>query len=80
MSKPMANSYVDPAVQTLLANLTNLTDNTGGTASGTLAAIAAGASYAQSDIVAIKNAIASLAKLVNAIVNKDNATVHAPRQ
>lgn len=47
--------------------LTSLTDNTGGTASGTLAAITAGASYAQADMVAAKNALASLAANVNAI-------------
>lgn len=38
-----------------------LTDSTGGTASNTLAAITAGASYAQADLTAIKNALASLA-------------------
>jgi hypothetical protein len=39
----------------------SLTDSTGGTASTTLAAITAGAAYAQADMTAIKNAIASLA-------------------
>jgi hypothetical protein len=39
----------------------SLTDSTGGTASTTLAAITAGAAYAQADLTAIKNAIASLA-------------------
>jgi hypothetical protein len=39
----------------------SLTDSTGGTASTTLAAITAGASYDQADMTAIKNAIASLA-------------------
>jgi hypothetical protein len=72
--------YVDPTVQALLTNIKNLTDNTGGTASVTLAAITAGAAYAQADMVAVKNAIASLAAIVNAIVNKDNATVHVPGQ
>lgn len=43
------------------AAITALTDSTGGTPSTTLAAITAGASYAQADLVAIKNAIASLA-------------------
>ncbi len=38
-----------------------LTDSTGGTASTTLAAITAGATYAQADMTAVKNAIASLA-------------------
>lgn len=38
-----------------------LTDSTGGTASTTLAAITAGAEYAQADATAIKNALASLA-------------------
>jgi hypothetical protein len=40
---------------------TGLTDSTGGTPSTTLAAITAGASYAQADLVAVKNAISSLA-------------------
>lgn len=44
-----------------IAALDALTDSTGGTASNTLAAITAGASYAQADITAIKNALASLA-------------------
>jgi len=39
----------------------SLTNNTGGTASTTLAAITAGAAYDQADLTAIKNAIASLA-------------------
>lgn len=55
-----------------------LTDSTGGTASNTLAAITAGGSYAQADLTAIKNAIASLAakialiqtQLKNAGVNR----------
>jgi hypothetical protein len=38
-----------------------LTDSTGGTPSTTLAAIAAGAAYAQADMTATKNALASLA-------------------
>lgn len=42
-----------------------LTDSTGGTASTTFAAIAAGASYAQGDIVAIKNALAQIALQFN---------------
>lgn len=44
-----------------------ITDNTGGTVSTTLAAIAAGATYAQSDIVAIKDALASIAAILNEI-------------
>lgn len=40
---------------------TSLTDSTGGSVSTTLAAITAGASYAQADLVALKNAVASLA-------------------
>lgn len=45
--------------------VTALTDSSGGTASDTLAAITAGATYAQADIVAIQNAIASLAAKIN---------------
>lgn len=44
-----------------------LTDSTGGTAATTLAAITAGASYAQADAVATKNALAQLALSVNTI-------------
>lgn len=60
-------------VTTTMANLTGsdlstLTDSSGGTASDTLASIAAGASYAQADMVAVKNAIASLAAKINAMI------------
>ncbi len=49
------------------AALTGFTDNSGGTVSHTLAAVTAGGSYAQADIVALKNAVASLAAQLNAI-------------
>lgn len=42
-----------------------LTNNTGGTVSTTLAAITAGAAYTQADMLAVKNALASLADQVN---------------
>lgn len=42
-----------------------ITDSTGGTPSTTFAAIAAGASYAQADIIAIKNALAEIALVIN---------------
>lgn len=42
-------------------NTTALTDSSGGTASTTLAVIVAGASYAQADMAAAQNAIASIA-------------------
>src|ERR1700733_8059020 len=45
-----------------------LTDSTGGTPSGTLAAITAGGSYAQADMTAVKNALASLAAQYNALL------------
>jgi hypothetical protein len=48
-------------------NRAALTDSTGGTVSQTLAAITAGAAYAQADAVATKNALASLAAEVNAL-------------
>lgn len=38
-----------------------LTDNSGGTASTTIASITAGAAYSQADMTAVKNAIATLA-------------------
>lgn len=51
------------------ANVPAITDNTGGvnTLPGTLAAIAAGAAYAQGDMVAVKNAIAVLANEINTL-------------
>ena len=49
-------------------DVTALTDSTGGTATSTLAAITAGAAYAQADAVATKNALASLAANNNAIL------------
>jgi hypothetical protein len=55
---------IDSAI-TGTANTSQLTDSTGGTVSTTLAAITAGASYAQADLTAIKNAIASLASAAN---------------
>jgi hypothetical protein len=50
---------------TSLAGLGGLTDSTGGTPGTTLAAIAAGSSYSQADLVAVKNALATLAAQVN---------------
>jgi hypothetical protein len=55
--QPAAAGQAAAAAQTQDA----VTDSTGGTASTTLAAITAGAAYAQADLTAIKNAIASLA-------------------
>lgn len=51
---------------------TSLTDSTGGSVSTTLAAITAGAAYAQADATAMKNAIASLAAEL-ALVKTDMA-------
>lgn len=49
-----------------LATVPAITDSTGGTPSATFAAITAGGSYAQADIVAIKNALAEIAVVLNA--------------
>jgi hypothetical protein len=54
-----------PVAQRSGSAQTAITDSTGGTASATFAAIAAGASYAQADIVAIKNALAQIAVSLN---------------
>ena len=51
-----------------VGELTMFTDNSGGTASDTLAAITAGSTYAQADITALKNAVASLAAKIDAII------------
>jgi hypothetical protein len=58
---------VTPVIQPASANQAAITDSTGGTASTTLAAITAGAAYAQSDMTAVKNALASLARLQDAM-------------
>lgn len=50
------NDHADPQV-----TIPALTDSTGGTPATTLAAITAGAGYAQADMVAVKNAISQLA-------------------
>lgn len=47
------------------ADIPNMVDNTGGTISSTCAAIAAGALYAQADMVAAKNCLASLLAKIN---------------
>jgi hypothetical protein len=53
-----------------------LTNNTGGTVSTTLAAITAGATYTQADMLAVKNALASLADQVNKIRTDDLDTAN----
>jgi hypothetical protein len=55
----------------LLADLTALTDNSGGTASGTLAAITSETSGAASSYAETRNAIASLAARVNSLAVLD---------
>lgn len=58
-----------PIAQPANANQGAFTDNTGGSASGTLtlAAITAGAGYTQADMTAVKNAIATIAAAHNQI-------------
>ena len=46
-------------------DLTTLVDSTGGTASTTFAAITAGATYAQADMVAVKNALSETVVALN---------------
>lgn len=61
---PDGSAVALPIASANQANVTQtqatLTDSTGGTASTTLAAITAGAAYAQADMTAVKNAIATL--------------------
>lgn len=52
---------------TQASNIADLTDSSGGTASDTIAAITAGGSYAQADMTAVKNALASLTAKFNAL-------------
>jgi hypothetical protein len=54
-----------------------LTNNTGGTVSTTLAAITAGAIYTQADMLAVKNALASLADQFNKLRNDHLDTTNA---
>lgn len=65
-ARARANLGVDGITD--IAAITPLTDSTGGTPSGTLAAITAGGTYAQADMVAVKNAIASLNAQLAAII------------
>lgn len=55
----------------MLANLQTiaapLVDNTGGAASPTFAAIAAGGAYSQTDMTAVKNALSQIAATLNSI-------------
>jgi len=70
-----ATPIIQPAAAgqaTVSQTQTSLTDSTGGTPTTTLAAITAGASYAQADMTATKNAIASLAAEL-ALVKTDHA-------
>lgn len=53
-------------VQPVGAGQALITDSTGGTPATTAAAITAGGSYAQADIVAIKNALSSILRQTNA--------------
>lgn len=55
-----------------VADITTLTNSTGGTASDTLAAIAAGAAYTQADMQAVRNALASIAVKVNQLLQERN--------
>lgn len=66
----VADEVTVTALNGALTGVTTFTDNSGGTASNTLAAVAAGAAYSQADIVALKNAVASLAAKLNAIIGK----------
>jgi hypothetical protein len=50
------------------AAIPDVTDNSGGAVSSTIAAIAAGAGYTQADMVAVKNALASIAAKQNLIL------------
>lgn len=55
---------ISPGLSPTMAG-TPLVNSTGGVVSGTLAAITAGGTYAQADLTAIKNGMASLASVLN---------------
>jgi hypothetical protein len=65
------NNLTDSTGGTPTATLTSavITDSTGGTPATTFAAIAAGASYAQGDMTAVKNAISQIAASLNNLTN-----------
>jgi len=56
-----------PVAQQASTGFPALTDNTGGTAAATFAAITAGGAYAQADMVAVKNALAQVVLNFNGI-------------
>lgn len=60
--KALLDTFEEVSAGTIVptAGPADLTDSTGGTPGATLAAITAGAAYAQADMTAVKNAIASL--------------------
>lgn len=62
----LLESAGDGTVRKRTTNPATITDSTGGTPSATFAAIAAGGSYAQADLTAIKNALSEVAVLFNA--------------
>lgn len=53
---------------TATTSLTAITDSTGGTAANTIAAITAGVGYAQADMTAVKDGLASVSAKVNTIL------------
>jgi hypothetical protein len=67
-NKPVAGDPVIAFRQANGAGMPALVDGSGGVVSNNIAAIAAGAAYAQADAVAMKNAIASLAFDVNLLL------------
>jgi hypothetical protein len=54
-------------------SVAQVVDATTGTAAASIAAITAGGSYAQADMVAVKNGMATLAKLANALLANQKA-------
>lgn len=66
------------SIQLPLAAYAKLTDSSGGTASNTIAAVAAGSSYAQADLTALKNAVASITAKVNALIDLSKARDNIP--
>lgn len=61
-----------PVVQPTVQN--TITDTTGGTASTTFAPIVAGTGYLQSDMIAVKNALAQIALSLNALTSALDAS------
>ena len=64
---PLSSVTATGTYSVITGTVPAITDSTGGTASTTFAAITAGSSYAQADMVAVKNALSEVAAVINGL-------------